>query len=234
MSIVFLGGGCFSKSFEHGDGPSEFDSESFGGVGVSVVGGSGFFGDGVGNYPHPATTRCGDVLGELPAIEQLESAWAVISVPGATADGEPFPTGSVVLRLSETPMHECGAAPGDGGPFDFGGSTGSSGSSGDASGTGASLPQGPRGLELTLNADEFGKGTHTVTTLDNPRVWAYGTGATLEVPPTASIELQRVDDDCVIGTIRGFEATDGTPFMHGGFVAQTCQRQCIPTPNNPC
>jgi hypothetical protein len=178
----------------------------------------------------------------MPAIEGLAAAWAVVAVPGATVDGEPLSTGSVVLRLSEVGLQNCGASPGDPGFFEpgtssgstGGGSTGGSSGSDSSTGTGDPLRDGPRGLELTLTADEFAKGTYAMSELVAPRVYSYGAGSTTDVPQDARIQLHRVDADCVVGTVSGFRAEDGTSFMEGSFVAQTCQRQCIPGREDRC
>jgi len=213
-------GGCQSQSFDHGD--TALDSAttdafgSFGGVvGEAPTTGAEF----EGNFPEPAVTRCGDVLGDLPAIDGLASAWAVIAVPGATANGDPVEAGSVLLRVSEQAIGSCAASP----QSDFFGSTGFETDMG-----------GGRGLELVLAPEELTLGVHDVATLAAPQVFVYGEGGGIDSGAEGSIELLHVDDGCVIGVVHGFATDTNEPFMSGGFVAQTCQLQCLPTQNNPC
>ena len=230
-------GGCQTRSFEHGDAPLDTATSgasfgSFGGEVGEAPSSSGFD----GNYPDPATTRCGEVLGELPPIDRLSSAWAVVAVPGATADGDPIEAGSVLLRISQQAIGSCGEPP----DADFFGSSGSSGSSGGTTGGGDTTSFGgstsgeDRGFELMLAPEELALGVHDVATLTAPRVFVYGEGASNESGAEGSIELLHVDDGCIIGVVRGFTTDTDQPFMTGGFVAQTCQLQCIPTRNNPC
>ncbi len=228
-----LSGGCQSKSFDHGDAPlSSGTSDTFGSFGGVAGGSSGSFGF-RGNYPQPAITRCGEVLGDLHPIEGLASAWAITAVPGATANGESIEAGSVLLRISEDAIGDCGDAP----QWEFSESSGSGATTTGAAGT-TSFPEdvgtGPRGFELLLSPEEFELGVHEVAALTSPRTFVYGQGAVGGSSAGASIELLRVDDECVIGIARGFVSDNDQPFMNGGFVAETCQRQCIPTRDNPC
>ena len=236
--LALLGGGCQTRSFDHGDAPLDSGTGdtfgSFGGeVGEAPTTGDGFD----GNYPDPATTRCGEVPGNLPPIHGLASAWAIVAVPGATADGEPIEAGSVLLRISEQPISSCGEPPQSDffGSTGFGssGSSGSSGSGGTTSFGGSTTGEG-RGFELMLAPGELALGVHEVAMLAAPRVFAYGEGAGSDSSAEGSIELLHVDDGCMVGVVRGFTTDTNEPFMTGGFVAQTCQLQCIPTQNNPC
>lgn len=118
--------------------------------------------------------------------------------------------------------------------------------SGDSSGgtsdgtTGSAVPDpgfeqtGDRTLELMMGPHEMALGTHAVADLVAPGVKLTGSWSTNDFGDQASVELLRVDDDCVVGVLHGFRSSHNTPFLEGGFVAQTCQRQCIPTRNNPC
>ncbi len=218
---------CTAETFRHGAGETGF-------VGFSSATDSfGTSGDGGasnvdGNYPEPAVTRCGDVLGDRPPIDGLSSAWAVIAVPDATRGGTPVETGSMLLRISEGVVRDCGDGP------DADGFAGSSSGFGGFSGTDDGPLVTARGLELMLTPAELGPGVHMVSELDAPGVVVYGDGASTEPSAGASIELLRVDDDCVIGVVRDFETETGEPFMEGGFVAQTCQRQCIPSNAHSC
>ena len=85
LLVAALASGCAQETIHHGD--PDLNSEGF--ASISVGGeASGPFDGGPnidGNYPDPAVTRCGDVLGDLPAIDGLASAWALVAVPGATA-----------------------------------------------------------------------------------------------------------------------------------------------------
>jgi len=214
--------GCLQASFNHGD-PSMVDTDT--GASAGVVSGVGGTGDlDLGNYPHPAVTRCGDVLGGVEPIDGLVSAWAIVAVPGATRGGEPVDTGSVLLRVSEEGLSDCGAAPFEG----FSSSTGSTGT------TSGDTVAGDRTIEILLGPDESVVGRRDVADLEDSQVALFGGGATEIHGSEASVELLRVDDDCVIGIVHGFEATDGGPFLEGGFVAQTCQQQCIPTAGSGC
>ena len=232
--LAVLSGGCQSRSFEHGDPPNDSGTSatfgSFSEVGGEVGGSSGAFGSG-GNYPEPAVTRCGAVLGDMPPIEGLAAAWAVAAVPGATANGEAIETGSVLLRISEHPIDDCGGSP----QLEFSGSTGSS-TAGDNGTTSfdEDVGTGPRGFELLLAPGELALGVLEVAALEGARTLVYGHGAVSGSGAGASIEFLRVDDDCVIGIARGFVTDTDQPFMNGGFVAETCQLQCIPTPSDPC
>ncbi|MGH1340865.1 MAG: hypothetical protein ACRBN8_04905 [Nannocystales bacterium] len=225
-ALVALGGGCQTRSFDHGDAPpSSGTGDSFGSVGGVAgepFGGSEFD----GNFPDPATTRCGQVLGELPPIPGLASAWAVVAVPDATADGTPVEAGSVLLRLSEQPISSCGETRQD----EFGSSSGGFGTTS----TGGSQETGGRGFELMLGPDELELGVHEVAMLAAPRVVVYGDGANSGSSVDGTIELLHVDDGCMVGVVRGFTTETDEPFMTGGFVAQTCQLQCIPTEGRPC
>lgn len=223
--------GCQTKSFEHGGDLLNGSSggQSFSGVGGDAVSGGDEFPNFDGNYPEPAVSRCGDVLGGLPPLPGLASAWAIVAVPGATMNGEPVEAGSVMLRISERVITECGDAPNPNHSF---GSTGFGGESTFAGGL--SSATGDRGFEMMLGPDELALGIHDVATLTGPRVGVFGEGSTSESGAGANIELLRVDDDCVIGIARGFLSDTGEPFMYGGFVAQTCQRQCIASEGSPC
>lgn len=222
---------CTTKSIEHGTpGESGFDTALPTATGF---GSSGAFGDEEGNYPEPATTRCGDVMGDLPAISNLQSAWAVIAVPDATRGGEDVPAGSVLLRLSEDVISDCGSTPTE---DSFGGSSGffvgsSSTTGGVESTTGPVQDEAGRGLELMLTPDDHAVGTYALGAAAD--LTTFGGGPS-EAPAEATLELLHVDDDCVIGTIRGLTGEDGETFMEGGFVAQTCQRQCIPHDGRAC
>lgn len=231
--LGILSGGCQSKSFEHGDAPlGSGTSDTFGSFGGVVGGSTGGFGFG-GNYPEPAVTRCGEVLGDLHPIEGLASAWAIAAVPGATANGESIEAGSVLLRISEDAIVGCGDSP----QWEFSGSSGSGATTTGDIGTTSfreDVGTGPRGFELLLAPGELELGVHEVAALADPQTVAYGQGAVSGSSGEASIELLRVDDGCVIGIARGFVTDNGQPFMNGGFVAETCQRQCIPTRDNPC
>lgn len=233
LASAVLVASCTTKSIEHGTpGGSGFDTA------LATAGGafgeSGAVGLEDGNYPEPATTRCGEVMGDLPAIEGLQSAWAVIAVPDATQNGEDVPAGSMLLRLSEDAISDCGST-----PFDnsFGGSSSTGFFTGgvEFSTTGSRFDEGSgRSLELMLSPDESVVGAYEFGVLTGPDVAAYGDDAPTELPTDATIELLHVDDDCVIGTIRGVVGETGSAFMEGGFVAQTCQRQCIPFEGQPC
>lgn len=227
---------CTTKSIEHGTpGGSGFATASA--TAGGGVGESGPVGHEDGNFPEPATTRCGDVMGDLPAIDGLKSAWAVIAVPDATQNGQDVPAGSMFVRLSEDVISDCGGL-----PFDntFRGSGGGSSSTGFVTGgiefstTGSRFEEGTgSGLELMLAPNEAAVGTYPFEALASD-VAIYGEDAPAEMPVEATIELLHVDDDCVIGTIRGLTGESGSAFMEGGFVAQTCQRQCIPYNQQPC
>ncbi|MBV1859265.1 MAG: hypothetical protein KUG77_12695 [Nannocystaceae bacterium] len=219
--LVVLVGGCQSRSFEHGDAPQDAGtSATFGSFGAVVGGVTGEFSSG-GNYPEPAVTRCGEVPGDTLPIEGLASAWGIVAVPGATANQDPIAAGSVLLRISEQAIRFCGDAPE---PISLGGS----GSSTGPTGTGA------RGVELLLGPEELTLGVHEITALEDPRVVVYGDGAVSASAAEGRIELLHVDDDCIIGVVRDFVSDTGEPFMPGGFVAQTCQQQCIPSKGNAC
>lgn len=219
--VLLLLVGCRSTEFDHGGSPSGFATIS-GGTGV------GANDDDLprGNYPEPAITRCGD-LGDEPSIAGLSSAWAVVAVPDATLDGEAVAPNSVFLRISQDAIDDCGDAPG---PPAGGTGTGVFGSS---SGDGDEVTEG-RTLELLLSPAESAVGVHPIDPLAHEDVTLYGDGATDAFGTGARVELLHVDDDCVVGILHGFEADDGAPFMQGGFVAQTCQRQCIPANGNSC
>lgn len=229
---VIFSGGCPSTSFDHGDPQAASTSAA------TFTSAGGEVGDGGspnldGNYPDPAVSRCGDVLGNLPPIHGLASAWAVVAVPGATMDEEPVVAGSVLLRISGEAISECGAAPNA--VNTFGTSSGGTGtSSGGSSFGGTSWEESTRGFEVMLGPDELALGVHEVATLTDPRVTVFGEGATDESAAEANIELLHVDDDCIIGVARGFATNSDTPMLYGGFVAQTCQRQCIPAKGKPC
>lgn len=220
--LSVLAGGCVTREFDHGraEGGELLITDSVGGV-VSGFGGTGDDGFSEGNFPEPAVTRCGDILGDLPAITNLTSAWAVIAVPNATSGDEPVPAGSVLLRLSEEPILDCGSAPE---PDFFSTSTGDPLNPG----LGAS---GERSLELLLAPEDAALGVHPLSTA---RVSLYGEGATTEFGTEATVELFRVDGNCIVGLVRGVQSDEGAPFMEGGFVAETCQRQCIPGPGVSC
>ncbi len=236
-----LGAGCPSKSFEHGGQSAPSDSVGFGSITAgptATVTDSGGIGDESspnrdGNYPDPAVTRCGDVAGDMSPINGLTSAWAVVAVPGATMDGTAVEAGSVLLRISTEVIRECGDAPE---PLDFFGGSGTGTGTGSDTTGGASpgIELSDRGLELMLAPDELTLGPHAVADLAEPRVTLLGRGATSDFGAEASIEFVRVDDDCMIGFVHGFESDTGLPFMEGGFVAQTCQRQCLPSGGNSC
>ena len=247
--------GCQPRTIDHGDRPFDEVAATVSGGIVPGTGGGDTgepFDDALGNYPEPAVTACGDVLGDLPAIDGLTSAWAVIAVPGAFMGSESLETGSVLLRISDDVIRECGEAPADEDDFMttgfFGSSTGlfgtgtgfdptSGGNDSDPSGGGDSTDGyagNGRSFELLLGPDELTVGVHPIDTLNNPSVRLYGEGATETFGSEASLELLRVDDACIIGVLRGFESDAGFPFMEGGFVAQTCQRQCFPVDGVEC
>jgi len=212
-----LVGGCVSKEISHSELSGDVDTFASATAGeVGGFGSSGDFGFPQGNYPDPAVTRCGDVLGDLPAINSLASAWAVVAVPNATAGDEPVEAGAVLLRLSQDALVDCGSDP-QSQDFFFGTSTGDGALEG-------------RGMELMLAPQDVTLGVHQPASLT-----LYGDGATSEFDTeAATVELLRVDDDCVVGIVRGVESEGGTKFLEGGFVAETCQRQCIPTPGFSC
>lgn len=225
-TFLALGSGCPEEVIAHPtsdeDNGSIFSS-------VGVVGGAEDFPSIDGNYPEPAVTRCGPVRGGADPIEGLASAWAVVALPGATANGEPLSTGSMRLRISEYAMDNCGKPLV---PYGWGGS-GSGSSSGSVGSTGFGASD-QRGFELTLAPGEQTLGVHEVARLGDPGIATFGDGAAEETAAEGSIELLHVDDDCVIGIVRNFAADYGGPFMNGGFVAQTCQRQCISTHGDSC
>ena len=233
VMAAILSGGCPSKSFDHGDPPIASTSAATFTSAGGEVGDSGSP-NADGNYPDPAVSRCGDVLGNLPPIHGLASAWAVVAVPGATMDEEPVVAGSVLLRISGEAISDCGAAPNRVNTFGTGSSgTGTGGSSGTSFG-GSFWEERTRGFEVMLGPDELSLGVHEVATLTAPRVTVFGEGATSDSGAEANIELLHVDDDCIIGVARGFVTNTGTPILYGGFVAETCQRQCIPAKGKPC
>ena len=218
LLVAALASGCAQETIHHGDPALSESSNSFGSFsGGGSVSGSPFDGPNFdGNYPNPAVTRCGDVLGDLPAIDGLASAWALIAVPGATRDGEPVETGTVLLRISERMISDCGSE------------------AVTSFATGGQDRMDLRDIEVMLGPDEFTVGEHPVSELAAPAVRLLGDGETEDFGTSAQVELLHVDDDCVIGILRGFEGESGEPFMEGGFVAQTCQRQCIPSDTNDC
>lgn len=223
--------GCGATTFEHGE-PSPLGSvggDSFGVV-VSSTPSDGGFPGGQGNYPDPAVTRCGGVADQAAPIEGLSSAWAVVAIPGATADGLPVANGSIRLRISEHALLECGDPLV---PYVWSGGSGSSGTTGTSGGR-VLEESDMRGLELTFAPDELDIGVHQIATLNAAGFVALGAGVVRETAAGGHVELLRVDDDCVVGVVRGLVTEDGLPFMGGGFVAQTCQRQCHTVDGRPC
>lgn len=225
---------CAPASFDHGDGSgppaTESSRASDSGTGFLATDGEGTLAevsgglDPPGNFPEPAVSRCGDVLGDAEAIGGLAAGWAVVALPGAMGThGESVPQGAVRLRLSQHGMLDCGDSLtpllGHG-----------SGSDGDR----PPFTEGPRGLEFTLSPTELALGVRTLSSLSQPEVFVQGSGAAGVDVAAGTLELLRADAECIVGVISGLQGDLGTTFLEGGFVAQTCQRQCIPTQGDAC
>lgn len=222
--------GCGTESFEHNevDGQTiptnaSISSDSFFEASTGIAGSGSGGNQFDGNFPEPAVTRCGELPDGVQPITGLAAGWGVVALPNASADGRPVPSGSVRLRISQFEMNQCSdtltvwfGAPG--------------GSGGDLT----PYNEGPRGVEFTLAPDELTVGIHQIGALADPDFAAVGSSSERVEAVDGTVEFLRVEDDCIVGVLRGLEGTLETPFLEGGFVVQTCQQQCIPTGGFRC
>ncbi|MEM6992902.1 MAG: hypothetical protein AAF721_20470 [Myxococcota bacterium] len=205
-------GGCLDDIIEHAgvDESNLFDL-------VSADGGV------EGNFPEPAVSRCGELPNGVEAIPDLVSAYGVAALPGAQfADGHAVDPGSVRLRLADHPMFDC-AEPflADNAVCEGGGLEG------DDCGW---------GVGLTLAPGELLAGTYAIETLQEPdySVAVFDRPADRDAKRSGTLILHRVTPDCVVGELLDVQLAAGEPAHTGGFIAELCQRQCIPSSNEAC
>lgn len=226
LASCWSAAGCGEQTIRHQlvpmAGTDGFGAFS-GGV-TTFAGSSGGFGGGqFGNYPEPALTRCGALPDGVVAMDDLFSAWAVLALPGATdVDDQEVEPGLLRLRLSALGITDCAGTP------DM---VECSGSDPEDSACGwdveISLPPSesePGTIDLANETDadyNVRGGQRDATRLDTSR---------------GSLVIHSVTPDCVIGEFVDVDTTandSGLP-LNGGFVAEICQRQCIPSQGRGC
>lgn len=224
MWLLSLPAGCGEQTIEH-DGamlagaPGATASATASGA-STVSGATGAAGEGGGNFPEPAQTRCGPPIGDAAPLTQLGSAWAVVALPGAVDSLEQnVEAGSARLRFASVPLFDCAAQLlldewcGE-----------------------ANVPECAWGIGLTLSPKEFKPGEYLLSELENA---AY-TVSTMDLDgePTndraGTLILHSITANCVVGELRDIEVMPGEQDQNGSFVAERCQRQCIPGPNQGC
>jgi len=211
-------GGCGVDNVEHGQPDPFSDSASEGFVVDGSDGGDdGFAGN--RNFPEPAQARCGTLPGDVAAIDDLASAWAVLALPGARDPlGADVETGSVRLRLGDRGLSSCD------GTFEADDSACLSPS---ANGCGW-------GISLTLAPHELAAGTYDLMTLSAPKYAVAVSGPNATGTRAGTLVLHRMTADCVVGELQDIQAEVGEPLQNGGFIAEICERQCIPDEDEGC
>ena len=168
--------------------------------------------DDPGNFPEPAISRCGELPEGVEPVPGLTAAWAVLALPGATdTDGEAVPTGGVRLRLADHAIEDCAGAFFD--PFECDGLRCKWGLS-------IAINEAPV-VSSFVDLARLPEADFEVAVID-------GLGPAIVPGRGGTLVLHRVTSDCVVGELRDVETTDGIP-RDGGFVAELCQRQCIPS-----
>jgi hypothetical protein len=161
----------------------------------------------LGNFPEPALTRCGELGDDVYEIGDLRSAWSVVAIGGTQGiDGE-VEAGTIRLRLSDGGMGDCQ----DG------------------------LDVGTWGFAMTLAPGETTIGIHDFASLFAPELELVQDGETRTQPIAGTIRLVRVTQDCVVGVLSSV-TKGGTPVpeLSGGFAAEVCARDCLPTATHGC
>jgi hypothetical protein len=161
----------------------------------------------LGNFPEPALTRCGELGADVYEIDELRSAWSVVAIGGTEdTDGE-VEAGTIRLRLSDGGMGDCRDA----------------------------LDLGAWGFAMTLAPDEATVGIHDFAGLFAPELELVEHGETTAEPIAGTLRLVRVTQDCVVGVLSS--VTKGGAPMHelsGGFAAEVCTHDCLPTAAHGC
>ncbi|MBL4685129.1 MAG: hypothetical protein JKY37_11110, partial [Nannocystaceae bacterium] len=171
----------------------------------------------------PASTRCGGLPDGVVAMDDLFSAWAVLALPGATdVDDQEVEPGLLRLRLSAQGITDCAGTPdttqcSESSPDDF-----------------------PCGwdVEISLPPSESEPGTIDLAdeTDTDYNVRGGQRDPTRLDTSRGSLVIHRVTADCVIGEFVDVDmlANDSGRPLNGGFVAEICQRQCIPSQGRGC
>jgi hypothetical protein len=175
---------------------------------------------GVSNFPEPATTQCGPLDGSTLPIYGLRSAWGILALPGAVDDNGEVPPGTLRLRLGEQLLQDCQSefidasctveTSADSSAF-------IDGSGGDGCGW---------AFSFTLRPHQVREGQHKLETLTDPNF-----ELAIENTVTGDLELTFITDECIAGELSGVETDElAQPILAGGFVAQVCERSCLPGP----
>lgn len=197
--------GCGSDIIQHGDLDPSGAIPTDGFVSFGEVDGGTM--SGAGNFPEPALTRCGELGDDIYEIGELRSAWSVVAIGGTEdTDGE-VQAGTIRLRLSDGGMGDCQ----DG------------------------LELGTWGFALTLAPDETTLGVHDFADLHAPDPELVEDGHTRTQPIDGTLRLVRVTQDCIVGVLSNV-TRGGTPMqqLSGGFAAEVCTRECLPTASHDC
>ncbi|HWB81503.1 MAG TPA: hypothetical protein VG755_41360 [Nannocystaceae bacterium] len=203
--------GCGSDIIEHGAlDPSDSTVTS----GLESLASMTSFGEvdggtmsGAGNYPEPALTRCGELGDDIYDIGELRSAWSVVAIGGTEdTDGE-VEAGTIRLRLSDGAMGDCQD------PLDL----------------------ATWGFALTLAPDETSIGIHDFADLFAPDLELVQDGERRTQPISGTLRLVRVTQDCVVGVLSSVvQGSTPMPQLSGGFAAEVCTRDCLPTASQGC
>lgn len=162
---------------------------------------------GVGNFPEPALTRCGELGEDVYEIDDLRSAWSVVAIGGTEdTDGE-VEAGTIRLRLSDGGMDDCQD------PLDV----------------------GTWGFAMTIAPDEATIGIHDFASLFAPDLELVQFGEAAAEPIAGTLRLVRVTQDCVVGVLSSVTIGGSpVPEISGGFAAEVCTRDCLTTPSHGC
>ena len=208
---------CGFDSLDHGPDAEDVGLAGGGGDGT----GPGPLQDPPSNFPEPASTRCGALPDELAPIEGLSSGWLVVALPGATdSQGKLVPPGAGRLRLTNRPLFDCSAV------FE------SDPALSDEE------PQDPIdrawGLGLTLTAGELSAATLHLEDLADPDAELAHDDRSFETQLVGTLELLAVTDRCLVGELRDLSLPRSGPAIYGGFIAEICERTCVPGSGQTC
>lgn len=174
------------------------------------------------NFPEPASTRCGSLPEDVTPIEGLGSAWLVVALPGATDSlGNPVEVGTARLRLSNRPLFDCSAA------FEVDEAL-------DDDEPPAEPPSPAWGLGVSLLADELGVEPIDLDGLADPAAELAEGGGSSATALTGELRLFSVTRQCVVGELRDLTLPRSGPSIYGGFIAEVCERTCVPGRRQSC
>jgi hypothetical protein len=144
--------------------------------------------------------------GNVP-IDGLRSAWGVVAVGGTEDDEGEVEPGTIRLRLGDEVLADCQDA----------------------------LEVGDWGVAITLTPSEAVTGVHDLASLLAPDPEHLHGGATSTLPMSGTLELLRVTQDCIVGTLDDVAIAEvPVPELSGAFAAELCSRTCLPTATRGC